>query len=346
MRKINQKEHYFYIDILRILACLCVIYMQCNRIADPYTDTSVYRQRMFVETIAYWAVPVFFMISGATLFDYRERYQTGAYFKKRFLKTGLPFITWTLINLVIKVALGQMEFRPSLSGMIDLFTNTTAEQVYWFFIPLFMMYLCIPVLSLLKDYKQILAYMTAMAFLAYSVYPVCCTFLGISFNGNIQFPVAGGYLLYVILGYLLSTTDMSKKTRMFLCILGATGAGIRYISTVAWSTNSSGLNHAFWGYLSFPTVFLAVGVFVAVKYGPWKKLEQNPGIRRAVTTLASTGQGVYVTHMLVLQTFQNLTKLGTESGWWRFVMPFVIYVISVMSVLILKKIPVFRAIVP
>lgn len=210
------------------------------------------------------------MISGATLFDYRERYQTGAYFKKRFLKTGLPFITWTLINLVIKVALGQMEFRPSLSGMIDLFTNTTAEQVYWFFIPLFMMYLCIPVLSLLKDYKQILAYMTAMAFLAYSVYPVCCTFLGISFNGNIQFPVAGGYLLYVILGYLLSTTDMSKKTRMFLCILGATGAGIRYISTVAWSTNSSGLNHAFWGYLSFPTVFLAVGVFVAVKYGPWK----------------------------------------------------------------------------
>lgn len=86
MRKINQKEHYFYIDILRILACLCVIYMQCNRIADPYTDTSVYRQRMFVETIAYWAVPVFFMISGATLFDYRERYQTGAYFKKRFLK--------------------------------------------------------------------------------------------------------------------------------------------------------------------------------------------------------------------------------------------------------------------
>ena len=182
--------------------------------------------------------------------------------------------------------------------------------------------------------------------LAYSVYPVCCTFFGISFNGNIQFPVAGGYLLYVILGYLLSTTDMSKKTRMFLCILGATGAGIRYISTVAWSTNSSGLNHAFWGYLSFPTVFLAVGVFVAVKYGPWKKLEQNPGIRRAVTTLASTGLGVYVTHMLVLQTLQNLTKLGTESGWWRFVMPFVIYVISVMSVLILKKIPVFRAIVP
>ena len=60
MRKINQKEHYFYIDILRILACLCVIYMQCNRIADPYTDTSVYRQRMFVETIAYWAVPVIF----------------------------------------------------------------------------------------------------------------------------------------------------------------------------------------------------------------------------------------------------------------------------------------------
>ena len=74
------------------------------------------------------------MISGATLFDYRERYQTGAYFKKRFLKTGLPFITWTLINLVIKVALGQMEFRLSLSGMIVFrLPIQLTEQVYLVF---------------------------------------------------------------------------------------------------------------------------------------------------------------------------------------------------------------------
>ena len=68
-----------------------------------------------------------------------------------------------------------------------------------------------------------------------------------------------------------------------------------------------------------------------------EKIGTKSGNSEAVTTLASTGLGVYVTHMLVLQTLQNLTKLGTESGWWRFVMPFVIYVISVMSVLILKK---------
>ena len=142
------------------------------------------------------------MISGATLFDYRERYQTGAYFKKRFRKTGLPFITWTLINLVLKVALGQMEFRPSLSGMINLFTNTTAEQVYWFFIPLFMMYLCIPVLSLLKDYKQILAYMTAMAFLAYSVYPVCCTFFGNFIQW--KYPVPGGGRIFTVCDFRVS----------------------------------------------------------------------------------------------------------------------------------------------
>src|SRR5699024_2326694 len=156
-----------------------------------------------------WAVPVYFMISGATLLDYRDKYLTRVFFKKRFLKTGIPFAAWTLISLAYKIQFQQMEFEPGLSSIVRLFTNTTAAYVYWFFIPLFMVYLSMPVLSLLKDYKHILLYMAGLAFLVYSVYPVCCIVFQIPMNGSIQIPVAGGYILYVILGYLLATTDMT-----------------------------------------------------------------------------------------------------------------------------------------
>lgn len=325
---------------------MCVIFMHCNGIAHQYSDTTAWRQSMVIETIAYWAVPVYFMISGATLMDYRDKYLTRVFFKKRFLKTGIPFVAWTLISLAYKIQFQQMEFKPGLSGIVSLFTNTTAENVYWFFIPLFMVYLSMPVLSLLKDYKHILLYMSGLAFLVYSVYPVCCIVFQIPMNGSFQIPVAGGYILYVILGYLLATTDMTRKTRIFLYILGFAGAGIRFGSTILGSSESAGLDQTFWGYMKFPAVFLAVGVFVAAKYGPWDKLESTPKIRRIVTTLAGTGFGVYLMHMIVFRILQDATGLGMESGWWRFVMPFVIYGICVVLVLILKKIPVLKYIVP
>lgn len=346
MGKTQQKKRLLYIDILNILACLCVIFMHCNGIAHQYSDTAAWRQSMVIETIAYWAVPVYFMISGATLLDYRDKYLTRVFFKKRFLKTGIPFAAWTLISLAYKIQFQQMEFEPGLSSIVSLFTNTTAENVYWFFIPLFMVYLSMPVLSLLKDYKHILLYMAGLAFLVYSVYPVCCIVFQIPMNGSIQIPVAGGYILYVILGYLLATTDMTRKTRILFYILGLAGAGIRFGSTILGSSESAGLDQTFWGYMKFPAVFLAVGVFVAAKYGPWDKLENTPKIRRIVTTLTGTGFGVYLMHMIVFRILQDATGLSMESGWWRLVMPFVIYGICVVLVLILKKIPVLKYIVP
>lgn len=346
MIRVQQKKRYSYIDILNILACLCVIFMHCNGIAHQYSNTAAWRQSMVVETIAYWAVPVYFMISGATLLNYRDKYLTRVFFKKRFLKTVIPFVVWTLISLAYKVRFEQMEFKPDLAGIVNLFTNNTSENIYWFFIPLFMVYLSMPVLSLLKEYRHILLYMAGMAFLAYSVYPVCCTFLKIPVNGQIQFPAAAGYLLYVILGYLIATTEFSRKTRVCLALLGVAAAGLRFGSTVLWSSESAGLNKTFWGYMNFPAVFLAVGVFVTVKYGPWEKLERLPGIQKAVRTLAGTGFGVYLMHMIVFRVLQSVTELEMTSGWWRFVMPFVIYAVCVIIVLILKKIPVLKHIVP
>nr|WP_288723472.1 acyltransferase [uncultured Sellimonas sp.] len=342
----DKKKRYIYIDVLNIFACLCVIFMHCNGIAHIYSDTRAWKESMAVETLAYWAVPVFFMISGATLLGYRDKYTTGVFFKKRILKTVIPFFIWILINLALKVATGKMEMEGGVRGIVNMFTNTTTEHVYWFFIPLFMVYLSLPVVSVLKDYKKLLVYMTAMAFLIYSVYPVTCTLLKIPINGYIQFPAAGGYLLFVLLGYLISTTEMSRKTRLLLYVLGIAGAVIRYGTTLVWSGRSGSLNQTFWGYMNFPSVFLAAAVFVAVKYMPWDKILASDKAKKITASLAGTGFGVYLMHMIVYRTLQTMTGLSGTSYTWRFCMPFVIYGICVCIVLVLKKIPVLKHIVP
>lgn len=111
--KMEKKQRYDFIDYLNILACLCVIFMHCNGIVHSFEYSRAWKESMFVEAAAYWAVPVFFMISGATLMGYRDKYSTGTFFKKRVLKTVFPFIAWVLINLIFKTAAGIME--PDLS---------------------------------------------------------------------------------------------------------------------------------------------------------------------------------------------------------------------------------------
>ena len=184
------KKRYQYIDVLNILACLCVIFMHCNGIVHSFSDTRAWKESMLVETLAYWAVPVFFMISGATLLGYREKYATKIFFQKRIGKTVIPFIIWILINLIFKMVTGLMKFEWSFSNVVNMFNNTTTEGVYWFFIPLFMCYLSIPVISLIKNNSRILLYMVGVGFLIYSVYPVVCTILKIPQNGSVIFPAA------------------------------------------------------------------------------------------------------------------------------------------------------------
>lgn len=54
-------------DALNVLACLSVIAMHCNGAVHVFADTYVWRQSLLVDVLAYWAVPVFIMLSGATL---------------------------------------------------------------------------------------------------------------------------------------------------------------------------------------------------------------------------------------------------------------------------------------
>ena len=75
-------------DALNVLACLSVIAMHCNGAVHVFADTYVWRQSLLVDVLAYWAVPVFIMLSGATLMRYRERYTTKEFLRRRFSENG------------------------------------------------------------------------------------------------------------------------------------------------------------------------------------------------------------------------------------------------------------------
>ena len=84
-----QKKRVLYFDVLNILACIAVISLHHNGVVHTYSNSWTWKTALIVETGAYWAVPVFLMLSGATLMNYRENYDTVTFFKKRFSRAVL-----------------------------------------------------------------------------------------------------------------------------------------------------------------------------------------------------------------------------------------------------------------
>lgn len=93
--------------------------------------------------------------------------------------------------------------------MLNSLINFTIVPVYWFFSPLFLVYLSLPVLSRLSDDRRVLWYMTGLGFASCSVLPFVCSALQLTYWGNFAFPMLGGYLIFAVLGYLLYTTELS-----------------------------------------------------------------------------------------------------------------------------------------
>lgn len=79
-------ERILYYDILNILACIAVISLHHNGIVHTYSNTLRWKLALVVEVMAYWAVPVFLMLSGATLMDYRKHYDTKTFLKKKSIE--------------------------------------------------------------------------------------------------------------------------------------------------------------------------------------------------------------------------------------------------------------------
>ena len=71
-------------------------------------------------------------------------------FQKRIEKTLIPFIAWSVIGAFYQYYAGRLHIDWTVEGVKTLIAgmmNTRVITVYWFFIYLFSVYLCIPPLA-------------------------------------------------------------------------------------------------------------------------------------------------------------------------------------------------------
>lgn len=341
-----------YLDILNIIACIAVVCMHVNGTAvNTFARSGNWLFSLLVDCVCYFAVPVFFMITGATLIDYRKRYDTKVFVKKRVNRTMIPFLFWSVVAILWCILALRVMRWSDISNpikLINVIFNVRAFNIYYFFIDIFAVYLCIPFLSLIPDDKRIggkgaFTYLIVYGFLSISLLPVLCGQIGIDWNPNLQSPVTGGYIIYVLLGYYISKTDFSKRQRLVIYLFGAAGLLIHFGMTAVLSLRDGAMNFTFRGYTNFPTVLYAIAIFVVIKY--YRSVESKK-FQKGIKFLSGASFGVYLLHKYPIYVLCYLLPINEFSVIWKILGTLTVYVISVIAVKCLQKIPFMNKFIP
>lgn len=336
-----------YYDLLNIAACFCVICLHCNVMVHTYVPGENWMAALFVEVVCYWAVPIFFMLSGANLMRFRDRYDVPTFFKKRFVKILIPFLAWSTIIYVVRHGIEANSPTFGIGEFLLLIPTNGIEAVYWFFFPLFAVYLAMPVLSLLADHKRTLTYAVAVAFILQSLCPLIAGLFDLPWNTDLSLPVAGGYVIYALTGYLLATTNISRKLRFALYGLGIASFALRYFYTLFGSVETGVLDASLFNYMLPTALFPAVAVFLWFKHHDWKRMPNLERKASVIARISSCSFGIYLIHKLILDDIIfRMLGVPINSILLRIIGPFILYGICLAIVLLIKKIPVLKNLVP
>ena len=317
-----------FIDVLNITAIISCLILHHNGNVHSFSQSSSWVSSLIIETVFYFAVPVFIMITGATLLGYRQKYDTKTYFKKRFAKVLIPSIAWMIImfcwHVFIRKDLTITGWSPA--SILNIFTASRENSVYYYLFVILGLYLTIPLFAPLteKKYRKLLWYGVVAFFIFNALLPNLSALVGINYNSDFSVRI-GSYVVYLFLGYLLSTATIPKKFRILLYLGGVLAIIWRYTTTLNASFAHGYLVKTTWGYTQFHTNLFGCGSNEKQSLGCGGEEDQH----------YQTPQ-----ECLGLEDCKNI--IDFKFGFC----PLLTYTLCVGLVLLLKKIPILRRIVP
>ncbi len=334
-----------YISILNVLACIGVVIL--HTFETGYTSDANFVFEVLIRAIAYCAVPVFFMITGATLIDYRERYDTKTFFKKRLLKVIIPLIIWSIIYFIINFFKGKFSINDlSFKFVFEYFFLVKTNPIFWFFVVIIGIYLAIPVISLIPQETRRKAFLCIIiiTFVFNQFLPDLLYHLNLNYNYDLKFPLTySGWISFIFIGYYIDKYEIVKKHRVIIYVLGIIGFLTMVVPTIFISYHKNESCSWFDEYYDAPCVLYSASVFLFFK----SKINNNQIVTKIMpffNFVAPTTLGIYVLHIAIrdfLRYFYTYSYFGMN-----LVLTLSILTICFIVVKIVQKIPGLRHIFP
>ena len=336
-----------YFDILNIIAIIAVVALHMNGIVHKNPGIRAWNTSLIVECLFYFAVPIFIMLSGANLLNYRDRYDTKTFFKKRFLKVLIPYLFWAIFMFIWKTKTNQLTLDWNFKNVLNAFFNNKEESTYYFMQIILGLYLTIPFLSLTakKENSKTLLLTIILYFIFNAIFVGVLPLIGINYNSRISIQLSG-YIIYLFLGYLLANFEVPKKYRIMIYISALLGLIYRYSTTFYFSKQLGKVYKDNWGYGSWHCFLLAISVFLIIKNINFIKLEQNKTAVKIIKEVSGCSFGIYLIHFIVRYYLLDLLNLSEYAWQARTLGIVLVYLISLIIVFVIKRIPILKKVVP
>lgn len=335
------------LTFIQVVCAFSVIILHTNGCFWTFSATDRYWVTAnIIESVFYFAVPIFFMITGITLIDYQDRYSTKEYFKKRIKKTVFPYIIWSFIGIIYFYLHGRIE-AVTLKYVINGLLNGNIIGIYWFFPALFCIYLSIPLFASVnkENRKLIFKYLLLVAFLVNIMIPFIKNVTGIDINWPYSAGVVAGYLVWIVAGVLLYLYPPDKTGKCIIICLGVSGLLMHIVGTYVLSISMGSIVQTYKGYNNLPCFFYSLGVFIVlIKIG--RKAMKINVLKKLINFLGKYTFVFYLMHWYIMDILRDTLNIDVRSIIWRLGAPFVIGIIIIMITYILRFIPVVSKIVP
>ncbi len=298
-RPYNADLHSKWVDALIAMSCFGVVCLHSNSVFWSRPTGFAWFESLFIESFFYFAVPIFYMISGYTLLGYRNRYSTTKFLIRRIKRAVIPYVFWSVFAYI---ALSIIRGGNGIDTVLEFFAaiaNSKIVGVYWFFPPLFICYLVLPLVCLALNSKKMLLYLLALGIVSYSILPFLSQLLGIEFSPTYLHILPGsGYIIFFILGYMLGNDRMPVWVENVILCMGCVGFLVHLIGTHYCSPVGADIGKLFKGYLNWPTVLYGPSIFILVK-----RIYDNhdlPFMVKIVSFVRRNSLGIYLMHWWVL----------------------------------------------
>ena len=281
--------------------------------------------------------------------NYNKRYTLKEYIKKRVSKTIIPYLAWSILGLIIKVFYLKSVLPETVTPeyVISGILQGNIIGIYWFFIPLFCVYLSIPLFSAVSDEKKkdIFTYVCVVCFIINALVPFVLKVVPFDVGFSAVIRIGSGYLLFVLIGYLITKYDIPLAIRIVFYVLAIFGFILQVIGTYFFSMKAGEIVSIFKGYENVPSILQSVGVFVFFKY-IGSRIMKIGWINILINFFSKYTFPLYLLHWYILEMVLKEFSVEKTSMFFRLATPFIALGITVGITFLIRKVPVLRRILP
>ena len=268
---LNERPHVDYFDGLRIFAALCVIFM--HTAAGPLragvnTDWHLLN---VCTSLAFTAVPLFFMMSGYLLMTSRKTADISVLLRHRLPRLVVPLAGWTVVAVLWQMFLAHTLTPGAIWAQLVTALHGPVMVHFWYLYTLIALYALSPILyggiQVLGKSGRVYLFVLAAAVSAHTILMTvlpdgAAQYVDLDIFDKLK--IFGGHMATFVLGYLLGSYE--KEIPNWLLALGAVVL-LAVISVGTWvrTVRTGEFNQSFQNQSAGFEIVLASCIFLLCK---------------------------------------------------------------------------------